>query len=178
VPRPNTPLFREEALRHHLLRREFGDVLRLPPAWTRWTYPWIVTMVLTALALAALVQVPRYVQGSATLHLADDGAAWLEARLPAAELSRPLVGEHLRVSFPAFPRRSLRARIETAAARPSLDTTLTPQLPQPVILLRARLLAPVSDEGALALADGLPARVELLLGRERLLFLLLPSLRR
>lgn len=172
----NATLFREEALRHHLLRREFGDVLRLPPAWTRWTYPWIVAMALATLALLGFVRVPRYVQGRATVRLAPDGTGWLDVHLPAARVARVTAGDRLHVRFPAFPRRSAQAEVVAVAPRPSLDMTLDARLPQPAVALQARLLP--DTNAALPLVAGLPAEVELLVGRERGLFVLLPGLRR
>lgn len=171
-------LFRDEALRHHLLRREFGDVLRLPPAWTRWAYPWIVVMVLGGASLLGLLRFPRYVQGAATLHVGPGDSAWLEARLPALRVQGLATGDRLDVTFAAFPRRSLHAVVVEIAPRPSLDPSAEHGPAQPVLALRARLELQASGaDGALPLVDGLPAQVEWLAGRERGVFVLLPGLR-
>lgn len=63
----NRGLFREEALRHYLDRRQWGDVLRLPPAWTRWTYPFLLAVFAAALAFAATGSIRRDLTGPAVL---------------------------------------------------------------------------------------------------------------
>ena len=55
--------FREEALRYQTGRRDFGDVLRLPPAWTRLAFPLILAFVVAAVAYLWFGTVTRYEPG-------------------------------------------------------------------------------------------------------------------
>ncbi len=62
-------LFRREALDHLHDAREHGDVLRLPPAWTRWTWPLIVAGAVVGLAFLVLGHVSEYAGGPAIVRL-------------------------------------------------------------------------------------------------------------
>src|SRR5438093_5976593 len=69
-------LFREEALRHHLGRREYGDVLRPLPRWTRWAYLLILSAACIALLFLCLGTAKTYVRGPAAVRastLAETG---------------------------------------------------------------------------------------------------------
>ena len=46
-------LFREEALRHHLTRREEGDLLAMTPGWIRWGF-WVLVAFAAAAGAFAL----------------------------------------------------------------------------------------------------------------------------
>lgn len=60
-------LFRARALEHRAGARAEGDVLRLPPSWTRWTY-WLVLAVVAALfAFAVFGRVGRHASGPAVV---------------------------------------------------------------------------------------------------------------
>lgn len=67
---PSSSIFREEALRHHLRGGWEGDVLRLPPAWTRWSYPLLVAFAAAGLIVLATGSVRRYCEGPAVVALA------------------------------------------------------------------------------------------------------------
>jgi len=66
---PQGPLFREEALSHHLGESEEGDVLRLSPRWTRWTYWFLVVVVVVGLSYLFFGTVPEYLTGQAVLQV-------------------------------------------------------------------------------------------------------------
>ena len=55
--------FREEALRYQSGRRDFGDVLRLPPLWTRLAFPLILAFVAVAVTYLWFGTVKRYEPG-------------------------------------------------------------------------------------------------------------------
>ena len=60
-------LFREEALAHHTNFHGEGDVLRVSPAWTRWSY-WLLCIVCAAGFLyACLGKIHQYAAGPAVV---------------------------------------------------------------------------------------------------------------
>lgn len=62
-------LFRDEALRHRAGQPQEGDVLRLTPAWMRWTYWLLLGGVLAGLAFMTLGRVKQYASGPAVVRL-------------------------------------------------------------------------------------------------------------
>ena len=75
-------LFREQAVAHHLGESEEGDVLRLSPTWTRWTYWVLVAVVLAGLVYLTLGRAPVWQSGSAILRV--DGRVSVVARAVGA----------------------------------------------------------------------------------------------
>ena len=69
------PLFRQEALEHHLSESEQGSLLRITPSWTRWTWWLLVLIVGTGIIYLALGSAPVYESGPAVLRIG--GAAQL-----------------------------------------------------------------------------------------------------
>ena len=63
-------IFRKEALEYHQhYRRQEGDLLRLAPGWTRWTY-WILVLMLGVGVLVCLVgTVSEYATGPALVRV-------------------------------------------------------------------------------------------------------------
>jgi len=113
-PRPD--LFREEALRYHLGETDDGDVIRVSPAWTRWTYWFLVLTVILGLAYLVLGEVWVYESGPAIVELASrtsltapsDGTVESVEVLPGQQVE---AGQVL-VEFRAEAERAERARIE------------------------------------------------------------------
>ncbi len=68
-PAPRADLFRKDALDHHLGESGEGDVLRLSPAWTRWTFWFLSVTVLVGLAYLILATVPIYEGGAAVFQV-------------------------------------------------------------------------------------------------------------
>ena len=66
---PRAGLFREQAVAYHLGESEEGDVLRLGPPWTRWTYWVLVAVVLAGLVFLTLGRAPVWQSGSAILRV-------------------------------------------------------------------------------------------------------------
>ena len=61
-------LFREEALAHQVKAHgRRGDVLRILPGWTRWTYWLLIALFLLGFAYAICGTVPDYAEGSALI---------------------------------------------------------------------------------------------------------------
>ncbi|HEX8818839.1 MAG TPA: HlyD family efflux transporter periplasmic adaptor subunit [Archangium sp.] len=66
-------IFREEALRHHEGSQETGDLLRISPKWTRWTY-WVVLALVVAGGLySVLGTIPEYASGPALVKVEGRG---------------------------------------------------------------------------------------------------------
>jgi len=68
---PGEKLFREDALRHHLGEAEEGDVIRLSPLWTRWTYWFLLGVVISGLLYLFLGSVWIYESGPAIVQAGE-----------------------------------------------------------------------------------------------------------
>ena len=96
-------LFRSEALAHYTGgRRRQGDLLRLTPAWTRWSYWLLVAVLLLGLAGATVGTVDQYSSGPAVVKMDEDGAT-IVVLLPGH--LRPLLrpGMILRFTLDGYP---------------------------------------------------------------------------
>jgi len=67
---PPAELFRREALEFHLGQGEQGNLLRLSPSWTRWTYRLLVAVVVAAALFLTLSRAPVYESGPAVFQVA------------------------------------------------------------------------------------------------------------
>jgi multidrug resistance efflux pump len=75
-----TRIFREEALRHHEGAQDEGDLLRISPKWTRWTY-WVLLALLVSAALySVLGTLPQYASGPAMVKV--EGRSELTTEMP------------------------------------------------------------------------------------------------
>jgi multidrug efflux pump subunit AcrA (membrane-fusion protein) len=95
----STPLFRPEALEHHAARRRQGALLDLTPAWTRWTFWLLLSVVAATVAWAWLGRVSEYAEGPAIVRI--DSRRDLTARFSATVATvmvRP--GEHVTAGQP------------------------------------------------------------------------------
>jgi multidrug efflux pump subunit AcrA (membrane-fusion protein) len=73
-------IFREEALRHHEGAQQEGDILRISPAWTRWTYWTLLGLLLAGLVYSVLGTLPEYASGPALVKV--EGQSHLTVDLP------------------------------------------------------------------------------------------------
>jgi membrane fusion protein (multidrug efflux system) len=71
-------LFRKEALEHHMGYQHEGEVLRLTPRWTAWTFGLLVSVFVVALAYAILGTMDEYATGVAIVRV--DGRAEMTAK--------------------------------------------------------------------------------------------------
>ncbi|EPX65005.1 hypothetical protein D187_000430 [Cystobacter fuscus DSM 2262] len=74
-----TRIFREEALRHHEGTQEEGDLLRISPKWTRWTYWVLLALVLAAALYSLLGTLPEYASGPAMVKVEGRGELTVES---------------------------------------------------------------------------------------------------
>src|SRR5689334_19515419 len=89
-----TPLFRQEALEQRAQAGSRGSLLRMSPAWTRWSY-WMVVALLGAGALYAILgTIHEYAMGPALIRA--DGRREISARL-AGTVAAVAVGPGQRV---------------------------------------------------------------------------------
>jgi membrane fusion protein (multidrug efflux system) len=75
-----TRIFREEALRHHEGAQEDGDLLRISPKWTRWTYWVLIALVVCAALYSVLGTIPEYASGPAMVKV--EGRSDLTPQVP------------------------------------------------------------------------------------------------
>jgi membrane fusion protein (multidrug efflux system) len=147
------PLFREEALRHHLRPAEEGEVLRLPPAWARATYWLLLAVVSVGLAYLVLGRAKEYASGPAIIRVA-----------PRIELSSPAGGTVASVEVePGQVARAGQVLVRLRAEREEAELKRVQE--EFELKLADRLRAP-GDESAGAVLAAL--RAELELGRARL----------
>lgn len=64
-------LFRQEALDHHLQSRGEGDVLRIAPGWTRWTYWILVGMIVVGILYMTFGKIDEYAAGPAVIEVVN-----------------------------------------------------------------------------------------------------------
>ena len=172
-------LFRDEALRHHTAARTTGDVLRLPPSWTRWTFAFLVAVSVTGALYATLGSVTIYARGAGIVGADHDRVT---VYLPALDRERLTAGLVLRLSDPSEPGRTTRARVDAVAAAPvplaealaALRLAAWPDAPAPsrLAVVEATIVAtqgPPAVEGKVLTAAA-PV------GKRSLAGLLLPSL--
>ena len=172
-------LFRDEALRHHTAARTTGDVLRVPPSWTRWTFVFLVAVFAAGALYAALGSVTVYARGAGIVAASRDRVT---VYLPDRDRERLTSGLVLRLTDPSDARRSARARVDAVAASPvplaealaALRIPGWPDAPAPsrVAVVEATILA---AEGAPAV-EGEVLTAAAPIGRRSLAALLLPSL--
>jgi membrane fusion protein (multidrug efflux system) len=80
VEQPQNPLFRQQALQHHAGQHHEGQLLRLSPSWTRWTFWLLVALFVAAGLYGGLGRVHEYATGPAVVRV--DGRVDLTAKLP------------------------------------------------------------------------------------------------
>lgn len=62
-------LFREQAVRHHAGPGAAGDVLRLPPSWTRWTYWLLLLLALVGVGFLVFGRLREWAAGPALVRV-------------------------------------------------------------------------------------------------------------
>jgi membrane fusion protein (multidrug efflux system) len=84
---PSEGLFRKEAIEAHLGVRGEGEVLRLQPRWTAWTFGVLITVFLTGLIYSFIGTIDEYASGIAIVRI--DGKVELTAQVagPVAEVA-------------------------------------------------------------------------------------------
>src|SRR5262245_22574516 len=91
---PQTPLFRQEALEQRAQAGSRGTLLRMSPAWTRWSYWIVVALVGAGSVNATLGHIVEYPMGPARIRA--EGRREISARL-AGTIAAVAVGPGQRV---------------------------------------------------------------------------------
>jgi len=145
------PLFREEALRRYTETREFGELLRLPPRWTRYAYPLVVGMALVGLLVLIFGKVSQYASGPAVVRVEGGQSVFstVTGTVAAveAEPGRPVAAGELLLRLHAEPEQAALARV-----RGELETLLADRLRDPSNEATRRALLPLKAELDLARA--------------------------
>ena len=66
-PRPG--FFRDEALSYHTASRAEGDVLRLPPTWVRWAYPFALLSLVAMVGFMWFFRARQFAEGPAVVRV-------------------------------------------------------------------------------------------------------------
>jgi membrane fusion protein (multidrug efflux system) len=147
-------IFREEALRHHEGTQDEGDVLRIAPTWTRWTYWVLLALLLAAVLYSVLGTLPEYASGPAVVRVEGHSTLTVEAPgIVAAVEVQP--GQRVTAGQPLV---SFRSQEETAALE---------RIQREFDLQLVRVLRDPSDEGARQALTSLRAERELAETRQR-----------
>jgi len=80
VDQQQTPLFRQQAVEHYAGQHHEGQLLRLSPSWTRWTFWLLVALFVAACLYGALGRVHEYATGPAVVRV--EGRVDLTAKVP------------------------------------------------------------------------------------------------
>ena len=167
-------LFRGEALdSYHRGSSDEGHLLEIEPAWMRRAYGVILALFAAALLLAFLMHIDREAEGGGVIRQRR-----LVAVVPARYRSelRPAMPLRFELSSQPLAIRSVSTKIiPPSEARRLLgaDGAALWTSPEAAVTFEAPLPAGGEDYG-----DGVAGRVRVRLGRERVLFALIPSLRR
>jgi biotin carboxyl carrier protein len=83
--RPDGDIFRREALEHHSRPPREGEVLRLSPSWTRWTFWLLAAASVAALTYGIAGNISEYATGPAIVRI--DGKTDVTAQMPGVVAS-------------------------------------------------------------------------------------------
>jgi membrane fusion protein (multidrug efflux system) len=147
-------IFREEALRHHEGSKDEGDVLRISPAWTRWTYWLLLALLAAGLLYSVLGRLPEYASGPAVVEV--EGRSDLSVDTPGLVASVEVEpGQRVEAGQPLV---SFLSRDETA----SLE-----RIQREFELQLVRVLREPTDEAARQTLTSLRAERELAQARQQ-----------
>jgi hypothetical protein len=180
---PREGFFREEALQHHTGARVSGDLLRVPPSWTRWTFAFLLAVFVAGAAYATLGSVTVYTHGLAMTRGTGSGAASVTVYFPERDRSRLTEGLVIRIENPSDPRHAHRVRLASVESEPvpltvalaKLGIAAWPNAPPPSRLVVAGASIANDRSAAINVDEVLPAAAPI--GEESLLALLLPAFR-
>ena len=182
-------LFRDEALRHHVKAREFGDVVRRPPRWTRIAYPLVVVIALAGVLALGVGRSTLEARGPGVVRAEGERYA-VHAFLPASFLPALKPGLPLRVEFLGHPDAAVDVTIEQLDDRPrtpeearrSLGSAATEanfEIPEDVVVAWAALPGTTfrAADGEHTYVDGMAVAARTPIRSEPLIFSLFPGLR-
>jgi hypothetical protein len=166
-------LYRGEALRQYQRgSTDEGHLLEIEPGWTRRAYGVILALLGAALLFSVLAHVDRQAEGVGVVRgrrlVAVVPARYLSELRPASPLRFELSGQPLAVG--SVSRKILGASEARRLLGPDGAALWTS--PEAVVRIEASLPADRGDY-----SDGVAGRVRVRLGRERVLFALIPALR-
>ena len=184
-------LFRSEALDYHLRRAEQGEVLRLDPGWMRWCYRLVLAAVLFAGGYAVLGKVNEYASGPAVLRVVPASSRF-EAVAVLAGHQRQHLWEGMPMRIELQGQRYVHQWVKidriggeiigpTEARRylgPEVADTV--EISGPCVLVHAELPTNTFRSRGVdyRYQDGMLATAKAPVRTERILFVLLPQLRR
>jgi multidrug resistance efflux pump len=147
-------IFREEALRHHEGSQEDGDLLRISPKWTRWTY-WVLLALMGSAGLySVLGTIPEYASGPALVKV--EGRSELTPTTPG-----------LVASVQVKPGQRVEAGQPLVSFLSQEETATLERIEREFELQLVRVLQNPSDEAARQALTSLRAERELALARQQ-----------
>jgi hypothetical protein len=182
-------LFRQEALQTHARgEHRQGELLRISPSWTRWTFWLLLGFASLAAIYLSLGSISEYAEGPAVVQVEGGKDLFAIALLPGSYRPQLRPGMPLRLELAGY-----RHAFEPMTIDSIGDQVIGPQearrllgqenadtpLPGSVVVVRARLPAAsfVSDDPVHALHDGVHGHAEVRVRSERILLALFPVLK-
>ncbi|HLK99988.1 MAG TPA: efflux RND transporter periplasmic adaptor subunit [Myxococcaceae bacterium] len=147
-------IFREEALRHHEGSQQDGDVLRISPSWTRWTYWELLALLLAALGYSLLGTLPEYASGPAVVKV--EGQSHLTVDAPG-----------IVASVAVRPGQRVEADTALVSFRSQEETVSLERIQREFELQLIRVLRDPADEAARQTLTSLRAERELAEARQQ-----------
>lgn len=168
--------FREEALRHHTGARASGDLLRVPPSWTRWTFAFLLLVFAAAVTYATLGSVTVYAHGLAEIRGGSAAAESVTVYFPERVRSRLTEGQMIRIETRHATLVSVQAQpLTLTEALAKLGISAWPAAPAPSRLVVAEASLESGDRASGEVHEVVAADAPI--GEQSLLTLLLPVLR-
>jgi hypothetical protein len=143
---PPSGLFRQEALEFHTGQQRPDGVLRLDPAWTRWTYWLVLALLLAGVIVAATASTSETTSGPALINMQE---GTFVALVPGAASPDLQPGQTVRLDVqgldsPPLAARALKAEVADQAA---IRQAGFPSSYQPAVLVSG-VLGSHADVGA------------------------------
>jgi membrane fusion protein (multidrug efflux system) len=146
----NRPLFRVEALEHATSAAP-GDVLRISPSWTRWTYWLLAAAAFVALGYLVLGRVSQYATGPAVVVISGrvDVVAYLSGTVSSVEVAS---GDRVEAGEKLVTLHAAKETAEVERIQREFDLQLVKTLRDPADDIARRALTALRAEKDLASA--------------------------
>jgi hypothetical protein len=159
-------LFREEALEFHTGQPRPGGVLRVDPAWTRWSYWIMLALVVVGVIFAATARTSETTSGPALINVQDRTFVALVPDAASSDLQRGQSAQ-LRVNGLPGPPLAAQALTSEVADQAAIRRAGFASPSQPAVLVTG-VLARDADVASLPLSPQPQGRAVVVLGSQRI----------